>query len=93
MPPKKKAQKADEDDPTLNILKFYRKKCELNGITQQSKLFKDYVEAIVNEGDQLKKVNLNNKPQKNANYIEKVKKVEALDLLSNDITPLGFFFS
>lgn len=58
MPPKKKAQKSDEDDPTLNILRIYRKKCDLNGILpqQQSKLFKDYVEAVVNEGEQLKKV-------------------------------------
>lgn len=56
MPPKKKNQKQDEDDPTLNILKFYRKKCELNGITQQSKFFRDKVDAIVNEGEQLEKV-------------------------------------
>lgn len=58
MPPKKKAQKADEDDPTLSILKFYKKKCELNGVLPQNqcKFFKDKVDNIVNEGEQLEKV-------------------------------------
>ena len=58
MPPKKKAQKQDEDDPTLNILKFYKKKCDLNGIPPQlqCKFFKDKVDAVANEGEQLEKV-------------------------------------
>lgn len=56
MPPKKKAAKQDEDDPTLNIPRFYRKKCEINGVTLQSKAFKDKLEAICDEGEPLEKV-------------------------------------
>ena len=57
MPPKKKAKNPDEDDPTLNILKFYRKKCDLNGVPL-NKFFREKVDSIVNEGEQLEKVRI-----------------------------------
>lgn len=56
MPPKKKGNKQDEDDPTLSIIKFYRKKCDANGIINQSKAFKDKVESVCDEGEPLEKV-------------------------------------
>lgn len=56
MPPKKKTAKQDDDDPTPNILRFYRKKCEINGITVLNKQFKDKVEAVVDETLPLEKV-------------------------------------
>ena len=58
MPPKKMPQKAgEEEDPTLNIIRFYKKKCDLNGIPPQNqcKFFKDKVDALTNEGEQLEK--------------------------------------
>lgn len=68
MPPKKKQAKQDEDDPTLNILRFYRKKCELNGILAPSKFFRDKVDNIVNEGEQLEKVISLNMIEKKLNF-------------------------
>lgn len=56
MPPKKKGNKQDEDDPTQNIAKFYRKKCDANGILNHSKAFKDKVESVCDEGEPLEKV-------------------------------------
>jgi len=57
MPPKKKPQKTDEDDPTLSIIKFYKKKCDLNGISPQAqcKFFKDKVDEKTNDGEPLDK--------------------------------------
>ena len=52
MTDKKKApQKGnEEDESTQNIIKFYRRKCEQNGITNLSRLFKDKVDRCVDEG-------------------------------------------
>ncbi len=56
MPPKKKANKQGEDDTTLSIMKYYRRACEMNGIINQNKAFKDKVEAACDEGEALEKV-------------------------------------
>ena len=57
---KKKATKAkageEEDDSTLRIMKVYRKKCETNDIAIPSKLFKDKVDLVCDEGSNLKEV-------------------------------------
>jgi len=44
---------ADEDESTQNIIKFYRKKCDLNGISSTCKLFKDKVDKCLEEGTNL----------------------------------------
>ena len=56
MPPKKKGNKQDVEDPTLSIIKFYRKRCDANGILNHSKAFKDKVESVCDEGEPLEKV-------------------------------------
>jgi hypothetical protein len=55
MTDKKKApqKSGEEDESTANIIKFYRKKCELNGITSVSKLFKEKVDRALEEGNNL----------------------------------------
>ena len=59
---KKKASKAkageEEDDSTLRIMKIYRKKCDLNDIAIPSKLFKDKVDIVCEEGENLKEVKI-----------------------------------
>ena len=57
---KKKGSKAkageEEDDSTLRLLKVYRKKCDVNDIAVPSKLFKDKVDLVCEEGENLKEV-------------------------------------
>lgn len=59
---KKKTTKAkageEEDDSTLRIMKVYRKKCDVNDIAIPSKLFKDKVDLVCDEGDNLKEVRI-----------------------------------
>ena len=50
---KNAAKGGEEDESTTNIIKFYRRKCEQNGITQISKLFKEKVERCVDEATNL----------------------------------------
>jgi len=51
---KKVSQKGnDEDESTSNIMKFYRKKCDLNGVTVFSKILKEKVDRALEEGNNL----------------------------------------
>ena len=57
---KKKGTKAkageEEDDSTFRLMKVYRKKCDTNDIAVPSKLFKDKVDIVCDEGENLKEV-------------------------------------
>ncbi len=60
MADKKKGKKAgkDENDPTLDIMRFYKRKCENLNILVQSKLFKQRIDKVVDEGEKLERVTI-----------------------------------
>lgn len=48
MTDKKKAPKEEKDESTMKLLGVYRRKCDLNGVSQ-IKSFKEKIESIVEE--------------------------------------------
>lgn len=56
---KKAAGKDEEDDSTFQIIKYYKKRCELNNVTVMP-LFIKKVNDVNDEGENLEKVWIKN---------------------------------